>query len=856
MRRTKIDYGIDLGTTNSAVARIEKGKPVITKSDAQMDTMPSCVNINKKGSIIVGISAANTHRSETLKALKTLSPITNTFIEFKRTMGTDKKYHSSNVSRDFTSEQLSAEVLKALKSFVTDDTPKSVVVTVPAKFTINQKDATTVAASIAGFEHCELLQEPIAASMAYGVAAETSNGRWMVFDFGGGTFDAALLNVEEGIMKVIDTEGDNHLGGKDIDLAIVDEILLPRLQEKFAIGSIQSNPDKQEYFRIALKNFAEDAKIQLSFSTTSDVLSDPGDFPEDDDGNEIELDITITRDDLEKVTEPIFQKAVDICKDLLKRNGLNSKDLGTLILVGGPTWAPLLRQMLQQQITKKVDTTIDPMTAVAEGAALYASTVNVSEEIVDRERDRTKIQLDIKFEPTTVETSELVTIRILEDKTEGEIPDKVFAEIIRGDKGWSSGKVEINSIGEIFEPLLQPGRSNSFSVVVYDDKGDMLPNEPDEFTILQGIKPGQAILSYNFGIEVRDRRTGKLAFMPLSGLEKNQPYPATGISSGLVTQKPIGPGTDDSILKIALYEGEEKAEWTRPIYNEHVYDANIVGDDLPGFVPAGSPIDLTVRASVSGITISVYFPTVDYTYDVEVPTATVQKEIDADWLNTEIVRTEQSLAMMEKLGEHADAAEIKKIDSELQNLKKLFDQGRGDYDRKMQVLLNLRGILKKIDVQENKAEWPYTEKKLKDRFYSLEAHWKEVQGHTEGLSEPRIIEGISRFREQIPEVIKNTNIKLANELIEEMDSLGRALADATLGVRLYIQWIKEWDEEFDLYKWTDPNKARILINQGLSMAANDPTKESMRALNQEIAHLVPDPDKADPKGAMNVPEKE
>lgn len=228
MARVKIDYGIDLGTTNSSICRMEKGEPVVIKTDTLKDTLPSCVSINKKGSIKAGDSAYNTMKSDKRRASKSGKAMdSNTYIEFKRTMGTDTKYHCSNAGRDFTSEELSAEVLKALKSFVTDEVFRSVVITVPAKFTVGQKTATIEAAKLAGFDHCELLQEPIAASFAYGLSSEQKNGIWMVFDFGGGTFDAALLKVEDGIMQVFDTAGDNYLGGKDLDAAIVENIIIP-----------------------------------------------------------------------------------------------------------------------------------------------------------------------------------------------------------------------------------------------------------------------------------------------------------------------------------------------------------------------------------------------------------------------------------------------------------------------------------------------------------------------------------------------------------------------------------------------------------------------------------------------------
>jgi len=232
--RQKIDYGIDLGTTNSAVSRMEEGEAMIVKSDDnQMDTTSSVVAFNKKQTIFVGLSAKNVFDREAasnFRNRKQADP--NGYQEFKRTMGTDHQYVSSHMQRSYSSEELSAEVLKKLKGYVRDEEVAAAVITVPAMFRQSQLDATQRAAELAGFRYCELLQEPIAASIAYGVKASSTTGYWLVFDFGGGTFDAALMHVDEGIMKVIDTEGDNHLGGKNLDNAIVDQLLIPALEKQ------------------------------------------------------------------------------------------------------------------------------------------------------------------------------------------------------------------------------------------------------------------------------------------------------------------------------------------------------------------------------------------------------------------------------------------------------------------------------------------------------------------------------------------------------------------------------------------------------------------------------------------------
>ncbi|MFC1591336.1 Hsp70 family protein [Thermodesulfobacteriota bacterium] len=849
MGRTKIDYGIDLGTTNSAIARMENGEPVIKKTDLQSDTMPSCIRFNKKQSVEGGEAAFTALRQDRLKAMmKWTSGGNNIFIEFKRTMGTEKKYPSSHMNHEYSSEELSAEVLKKLKSFIADDELKSIVVTVPAKFTINQKDSTAKAAKLAGFQHCELLQEPIAASMAYGLDSSSKDGFWLVFDFGGGTFDAALLKVEDGIMKVIDTDGDNHLGGKNLDYAIVDEIIVPYLKDNFSIDSILEDDVKREVLREAMKFAAEEAKIQLSFNETHNILSDLGDIPgEDDEGNEFELDITVSQDDLIKVVVPFFQKATDICKELLKRNNIDGTNLGALILVGGPTYSPILRKMLKEQVTDKVDISIDPMICVAKGAALFASTVDVSEQIIEESRDKTKIQLSIGYEPTTVELQEFVTIKTLKEKTEGGIPDKVLAEVVSADTAWSSGKVAINETGEVVEVLLSENKLNSFNVIVYNEQGDRIPNEPSEFTIIQGSKVVRATLPYSIGIEIKSRATDKIVFRSIKpGLEKNQSLPATGVANGLKTQKDIRPGIKEDIIKIPIYQGENDAEGSRAIYNEHVADVIVSGEDLPALLPKGSDVDLTISADRSEIlSISAFIPALEYSH--EVPKISVQKSaIEADWLESEIQKAEQTLDLINQEETYTNKEELEKLSKDIAEIHKRFDQGRGDFDRKVETLGNLRKCLRKLDDIQDVTEWPKIEGELKEAFYSLEDTYKEFEGKLEGLDEGRIKDAIQQFKEQIPKVIKEQNPRLAAELTKEIRGLRFAVLDEGMGANLEIGLLNDFNRDFDIHDWSDPEKARMLINQGLKKAQNEPSKEKLRPIVIELYKLLPSWDKKIP----------
>lgn len=836
MARIKIDYGIDLGTTNSAISRMQNGEPVIKKTDTLKDTMPSCVYFNKKQVIQVGDNAHNALKQDKLKAIKNFNNTSNAFIEFKRTMGTDKKYHSSNMQKDFSSEELSAEILKTLKSFIHDENIKAIVVTVPAKFTANQKDATLRAAKIAGFEHCELLQEPIAASMAYGLDCKNKDGYWLVFDFGGGTFDVALLRVEEGIMKVIDTEGDNFLGGKNLDFAIVDKIIIPYMQENNAIESILQDSTKKQILQDAMKFYAEETKVQMSFRDTHNILSDLGDIPGlDDDDNEFELDITVTQSMLENALCPIFQKSIDICKELLKRNHISCDLLDALILVGGPTHSPILRKMLEEQLIKP-DISADPMTVVSKGAALYASTIDIKEEIRESQKDKTKLQLQLGYEATTVEKEEFITVKINNDKAK-DTSKQIFIDFIRGDKAWSSGKKEIGIKGEVIDVLLEENKPNVFEIIAYDEQANIIACEPSQITIIQGSKIANATLPYSFGIAVKNRDSNKDVFKKIKGLEINQSIPATGTVSGLSTQKQINPGQSKDFIKIPFYQGAYDAEGSRAIHNEHVYDVIISGEHLPKVLPQGSEVELSVKIDRSEkIEMTAYFPFLDFSLDVEVPRNTTQKEINSKWLEDEINKAEQTLNLMLEENSHNDVDKINELKTQIKEIKENYNQSKNDYDRKKEVLENLKRTSRVMDDVQDSSKWPKIEEELKDVFYQLE----EINNEFGNEKTNQMIED---YKQQIPEIISGQNIKIAQETIEAMRELHFFIADEGMGIKLEIALLQNFNDDFEMLEWTDERRARNLLDNGLQLIANNPSKNSLRAVVFELYKLLPDSQK-------------
>lgn len=835
MARIKIDYGIDLGTTNSAICRMEKGQPVIKKIEVTDDTMPSCVFFNRRGGTVVGASAYRSMKSDKKSATKSWKiEGSNTYVEFKRTMGTDKVYHSKNMEdkglkADYTSEELSAEVLKALKSFVTDETFRSVVITVPAKFTVNQKTATKQAAKLAGFDHCELLQEPIAASMAYGLSSNQKNGYWMVFDFGGGTFDAALLKVEDGIMQVFDTEGDNYLGGKNLDYAIVDEIIIPYLKENYAVDSILADEKRKEVLRDAMKTYAEDLKNKLSFQDKEDIISNLGELGEDEEGEEIELDLTVTQDQAFAAMRPLFQKAVDICKTLLDRNSMRGSQLDKIILVGGPTHSPLIRQMLREQITENVDTSIDPMTAVASGAALFASTKDA--DVKNEDVEIGTIRLNVGYESTSVETTEWVSVQLDKVATGPNCPNKVFVELVSSDKSWSSGKTEIDTNGNVVEAHLQEGKANSFSILAYDEQGTALDCFPNEITIIQGSKVGAAPLPYFIGIEIWDEEKKKLVFQPIEGLEKNKPLPATGALNNLKTTSQLRPGNTSDSLVIPVYQADESEEGTSSKLYEYVANVVIDGGDINQLIPEDANVDLTIKADSSEMmTIEAYFPSLDLTISKELKTDKKQSLDDAKkTISDNFAEAERNIAKLEKHG--IDTSDLR---SKLEEVK---TENSNNTETKM-VLQHQKEVMREIEKRDSESEFERIEKELKRVFKMTEEDQKKYGSFQTGQI-------LDQLRGIVEEAIAKRDVKMAKDALDQVQALDYKLAL----VEYFVGWILNWNKRFDTIAWKDRTRARQLINSAIGIINDSPTADKLEPYVDQLVALLPPTDV--PENAKN-----
>lgn len=850
--RNKIDYGIDLGTTNSAIARMENGKPKVIQTDFNKDTLPSCVAVNPRKNLIHGDAAYAANIKDKIRLLKSFGKDdSNSYLEFKRTMGKDVKYHSTILNKDFTSEELSSEVLKKLKSFVTDEQINSIVITVPAKFTMAQNEATLNSAKLAGFQVVELLQEPIAASIAYGLDAKNKKGIWLVFDFGGGTFDAALVRVEEGIMKVLDTAGDSELGGKDLDLAIVDKIIIPYLKENFSIEGILSDKDKNQILRNAMKSFAEKAKIDLSFNQSTDITTLPGEInAEDESGIEYELSLDITQEDLTPIFEPFFQKAIDITKNLLQKKGLKGSGIECLILVGGPTYSPILQKMLREQITPDVIAK-NQMTSVAIGAALYASTKDIG--TPPPPPPKGTISLVLKYEATTVETDEMISLKIDSNETNFSLPEKVFAVLERGDKSYSSNKVQISDKkSTLIEVILNENEANYFSIVLTDEKGDKLPCQPNNFTMLQGLKEPAAPLPYHIGIEVWDDKRKIKVFKGLKGLEKNQILKkAVGVITGIKTPKQLTAGKINDVLRIPIYQGEDGAENKNSFLSNHVTDVVITGETLLKIVPVNSDIEVTLTFNESGGNpiCSVFFPSISHTEEVKLEIS-LEKKVDSVWVRNEI---KADLKRVDTLLKDEPNDELVKSGKDLEGLSTDLKNEEGSEEGKMRILNNLRKVRLILDKYELDNEWPTAEAKLKDAYYKAEELIEKIEDADlwADLNKEKILAQLKEYKITTEKIILDKELQLAKETTDDIISFISVILDSFRpeGEREkgYIDYV---DRNFSKLPWTNPTTARYLINQAIN---NLNAKGSLEQLEQFCIQIDNLRDRSDPNQPTDIP---
>lgn len=585
--------GIDLGTSNSAVVGVDDAGIRLFKTDDGKDVLASVLYFDRRGHMTVGTRA---------QAQAELSP-GNVAQGFKRLMGTSSTLELEGADKSLTPESASAEIIRQLLRQVEAESGSSEiigsVVTIPAAFDQMQSEATIRAAHEAGLSKVGLLQEPVAAAMAALEGATRRDGRFLIYDLGGGTFDLALVEASGGAVNIIAHEGIKMLGGRDFDRAIIDSVIRPWLSQTFNLPDNPASDKRYKRLLAVMRMKAELAKIELSTRDQAIIyLSEDDARAQDMDGNDIYVEVEITRAQYEELIRDRVLETVELCRKILKDNGLTHEDIDRVVFIGGPSKTPVVREMVSRELGVPADHKTDPMTAVARGAAIFSESRDWSVEKGQRKSVRGAVSTSGDFKARVVfaarSADESARLRIDADTSGGEYKFKVV-----GPDGYDSGWAALESKASISVPLSKPGK-HVFRVQIENEQGKKACD--DQVVEITRTEASAAAIHATQGVSVKvvegpasDRRN---VLHPL--LKKGTPLPVEGIEVLRLREKMVG-GTPNK-FEVELFNHAEGVD--DPELNLAIGVFRIPADDIldPGQVAeAGTEVHVVWSMDDSGL---------------------------------------------------------------------------------------------------------------------------------------------------------------------------------------------------------------------------------------------------------------
>jgi len=784
MSRTTIDYGIDLGTTNSAIAVIAGTGTEVIKNNVDADVTPSAVYINRSGNLWVGQNAKSKLGDERAED--------DVFIEFKRRMGTGFEYAFRASGRHMKPEDLTAEVMKSLRSDVAQKKGEQItaaVLTVPAAFELHQCEATKRAAELAGFRTAQLVQEPVAAALAYGYQKVDAKAYWLVFDFGGGTFDAALIRSEDGSMAVANHGGDNFLGGSDIDWAIVEEVLLPRIRAEFKVPDFKRGTSSYKYDLMRLKAAAETAKVELSRKETTFLEATLRRVGSDT----VTFETELTRNDVIRAAEPAVTKAVNIALRVLSEKGLSPSAVEKLIFVGGPTLAPYFRDLVRERMRIPCDLSMDPLTVVARGAAIFAGTQKI---VTPKEAKPVatpgQYSLELIYKPVGSDPEPIVGGRTTAPT--GAALAGCTIEFVNQQTKWRSGKITLKENGAFqFNARAEKGIENNFLIELRDPKGTLCPTQPDQFKYTMGVVVEEQPIINNMGVALADNKMGV-------HFTKGQGLPAKHTRS-YRTSHGLRKGETGSMIKIPVVEGNRELADR----NVLIGTVDITADKIDRDLPAGSEIEVTLLMDASRLlTVLAYVPLLDEEFPAKIELGGKVRQPDVTILRQEWNREIDSLEVLHAL----EASSLSK------KLEEHFSGDGSDFDALLQTDRELLEFKVNLDDISARVAWPSAVKEVQVWLSDL-AKLVALHGTQDEKKRARVL------HEQIDAIIAEKNEDRLKKKMEEISDVYSSI--------LYRQK-SFWVEYFEtlarsLAQMRDQEQAKPLIEQGRAHVVADQLEE-------------------------------
>lgn len=821
MKNQNIEIGIDLGTTNSEVAVNNKGNIEIVKNIFNDEYTPSVFGIGKVKNKIVGKVAYE-------KLYKDPSPeeFLNNKGEIKRLMGTADTVDFPRLGKELSPEEISAEILINLKEDVVrkykNISTVGAVITVPAYFSRLQTEATKRAGNLAGFKHVVLLQEPIAAAIAYGFMNSQSEN-WLVYDLGGGTFDVALISSNEGSLSVLGHNGDNFLGGKNFDLEIVDKVIVPQILKKYRISDFNRGNKKFGTEFAKLKGQAEKAKIYLSQQDETTIEIEK---ITDDGGEEVYMNIPFSRNEFESLIRPFIDKTIQLSKETIKDAGIKHSSISKIILVGGPTVIPYIKQRLESELKIEVDTSSDPLTVVARGACIFGISQKIPKDFQESkltENPEAKT-IQLNFDSLTAETEQTLTGVIDGLKDSGE----EFYIQIQGDGGSFSGSKQRIKNGKFVETVtLERNKTNLFWIYMFDKNGNPIQTDPESFSITHGLSVTGAPIPHSVGVGVAVRnytggKTTSLVEQFEIYFEKNSVLPLKGTKIFRTVRK-LTKGDKENVLPIKVREGESVA----PEQNEFICDLKLTGENLPYDLPEGTEVEITIEMNESGeVSVDAFIPSIDLSFNVR-----ASKHAESLSIETMQSQFEAQSERAEKLEKTCNSEEKTKLSNLVNSVNTSLEAGKEDPEEKRKADKELRELKNKLDELEQAKEFP----QLKIEFNELTTSMVELMNEY-GDQKQREIHNdqLNVLKTEGYQAIENEDKILLSRVVEQLNDLKQKIIFSNPATWLY-QFNKLIQED---HQWISEKEAQYYLQKGQRAIEAGDTDEVQRCV-RSLLMLLP-----------------
>jgi molecular chaperone DnaK len=804
--------GIDLGTTNSAICVYDGENVRILKSPDQNDVTPSAILIDRRGNKYIGKRAYDAAPGNP----------DNAALLFKRLMGSSTQIHFASAKTDKSPEECSAEVLKVLFGYLPEEIRNSqdvgTVITVPAAFNQMQKDATVQAAHMAGIGRVALMQEPVAAVMSV-MRTRKNDGTFLIYDFGGGTLDVAIAESLGGRVNLLANGGIQMCGGRDMDRAIFDNIVKPWLMDNFELPTdFMTNAQYKRLIRYA--NWAiERAKIELSSREEANIsLSEVETGTRDESGEEIYLDITITREEFNPLIEEKIMESVNAVRETLSKAGLNADDIEKIVFIGGPTNYKPLRDKVCFELGIAGSTDVNPMTAVSEGASLFAESIDWSTQDNARKSSRGRItskgslKLSFAYTARTPEYQAKIVAQI-----QGKVDEGTEFQIDSLDSGWTSGRIALTN-GAIQNLPLSKNGDNVFKVFVFDPAGGAIDLGEDKIIIHRTAATVDAIpASHSIGIAVREKAGGAQTLEWLVRAGDSLPQKGTLTFKAAETLK----AGSSSTLNFNLWEGEILDPITD---NRLIGSLKIKGTDFDeGIIPAGAELICDYEMLDSGaICLEVSVPSIGATFpsdrnfysrqDGQIDFAAAGEQVRQDSEDLE-----ERIADIENRG--VDDPKLEEVKNKIARAKELSEEGADieSTQEAQEKLLEVKKVLAQVRKDHIRE---IRQMELDSCVDFFDSHVREYAKQSESDS----FDALHR-------TAKHNIARNSRDFEENLDEMR--------GYNFTILWRQDWFviDSFkrfikDPQAYSDPAQFDALVQQGTNYIKNDDIAQLRRVIAQ------------------------